>query len=119
MTNAISVLHELNCEIPCLKVETIDHSEKGYLMPFRAYRFQVCGDSHGVGDLGASDVKQFREVITWMPETAAIDWLREQSLIALMRWNENYRYGISMTNDEEEIFEAFLKECYDWVKSLG
>jgi hypothetical protein len=116
---AISVRHELNCTIPCLKVETIDHSEKGYLVPFRAYRFQVCATTEGDGDLGSSDVKQFREVITWMPETAFIDWLREQAMIAIMRWQpDHYRYGFTMTDGEIEIFEAFLKETYDWVKSL-
>lgn len=120
MTNAISVLHELNCTIPCLKVETIDHSEKGYLVPFRAYRFQVCATTEGDGDLGSSDVRRFNEVLKWMPETDAIGWLREQSLIALMRWQpDHYRYGISMTDCEVEIFEGFLKETYDWVKSMG
>ena len=120
MNKAITVRFELACEIPCIRVETIDHSDLGYLMPFRAYRFQVCGNVEGEGDLGSSDVKNFREKIKWMPETVAINRLREQALIAIARWlPENYRYGVSMSDDDMEIFEEFLKECFDWVKSLG
>lgn len=117
---AISVRHELNCAIPCLRIETIDHSDRGYLVPFRAYRFQVCATTEGDGDLGSSDVRRFKDALKWMPDVDAIGWLREQAIIALMRWNPDYyRYGVSMTDGEIEIFEGFLKECLDWVKSLG
>ena len=119
MNEAIIVRFETGCEIPCVKVETHDHSDFGYLMPFRAYRFQVCGNADGEGDRGASDVRHMRDVIKWMPESQAIKYLREQAIIALMRWHDGYLYGISMSDDDKEIFETFLQECYDWVKSLG
>lgn len=120
MNNSINIRHEINCEIPCVKVSTIDGTDFGFLMPFRAYRFQICGNVDGEGDLGSSDVKNFREKIKWMPETVAINRLREQALIAIARWlPENYRYGISMSDDDMEIFEEFIQNSYDWVKSLG
>lgn len=119
--NNITIRHELDCKIPCVKLETINHTEVGYLMPFRAYRFQVCGNSDGEGDYGSSDIHRMHEVLQYDDEftTYAYDYLREQAIIAIMRWLPEYRFGISMSDDDQEIFEAFLKECFDWVKSLG
>jgi hypothetical protein len=121
INNNITIRHQLNCEIPCIKLESIDHTEVGYLMPFRAYRFQVCGNADGEGDYGSSDVRQMKEAMQYEDEytTYAYDYMREQAMIAIMRWLPDYRFGISMSDDDMEIFEAFLKECFDWVKSLG
>jgi uncharacterized cysteine cluster protein YcgN (CxxCxxCC family) len=120
MNEAIIVRFETECEIPCVKVETHDHSDFGYLMPFRAYRFQVCGNVEGECDLGSSDVKNFREQLKWMPESVGINRLREQAIIAIMRWlPENCKYGVSMSKDDADIFEEFIQNSYDWVKSLG
>ena len=118
MTNEMIVVqYEDRCEIPCIRIETKDHDEIGYLMPFRAYRFQVCGSVHGEGDLGASDVRDLRDAIRWMPDSTAINYLREQAMIAIMRWQPyDYAYGINMTNNDTEIFENWLVFCYEWLK---
>jgi hypothetical protein len=118
MTNStLNIQYASECEIPCIRIETRDHSEAGYLMPFRAYRFQVCHTVHGEGDMGASDVRDLRDAIRWMPDGNAINYLREQAMIAIMRWQpDEYGYGINMTDDDLEIFEDWMVLCYEWLK---
>ena len=129
MNNTIIIRHESNCEIPCVKVTYVGDNphprfnNDGYLMPFRAYRFQVCGNVKGERDCGSSDVHNMQEVLAlkYADEfnTFAYNYLREQAMTAIMRWQPDYRFGVSMSDDDVEIFEAFLKECFEWVKSLG
>ena len=38
-----------------------------YLMPFRLYRFQVCGTIDGEWDLGSSVVKMFKDILEYYP----------------------------------------------------
>ena len=119
----IKIRFDLECAIPCIKVEcpaemsTNPHGNVGYLMPFRAYRFQVCGNREGEWDLGSSDVRHMKDLLEWMAPFQQIDYLREQAVIALMRWQDAYEYGICLDADQKEIFDQFIKECKDWVMS--
>ena len=53
--------------IPHMKITLTDAEGnkvvKGYLSPFRGYRFQVSGDSHGSGDYGSTTVMDLRDLI--------------------------------------------------------
>jgi hypothetical protein len=91
-------------------------------MPFRAYRFQVSGNVKGERDCGSSDVRNMQDVLALKYADEfnkfAYKYLCEQAMTAIMRWQPDYRFGVSMSDEDVEIFEAFLKECFDWVKSL-
>jgi hypothetical protein len=44
---------------PCIKITNIN-GDVGYLLPFRFYKFQVCGTKTGEWDLGSGDVHFFK-----------------------------------------------------------
>lgn len=48
-------------EYPCLQITNIK-GEPAYLVPFRFYKFQVCGNKTGEWDLGSSDIRFFKKI---------------------------------------------------------
>lgn len=41
-----------------------------YLVPFRLYKFQICGTINGEWDLGSSEVKRFRDIVEFSNDPA-------------------------------------------------
>lgn len=81
----------------------------GYLMPFRAYRFQVCGNQKGDWDLGASDV------MTDMYELAHMGDLGFKCLRALAL-DALHHYGAYVGVTESASFDAFITLCADYLR---
>ena len=51
-------------DYPVLEIHNINGTV-GYLMPFRFYRFQVCGNKAGICDMGASEIKKLEDIVMW------------------------------------------------------
>ena len=107
----------------------------GYLSPFRAYCFQVSGDSKGTGDFGSSDVLDLRGIRrleaqvrqAWLKGQAAIaveDFLSkyyaldpckraadgEEFVIVRPNYNPVVYYG-----EEPDNYNEFIKKCDEWL----
>ena len=76
MTNSILKINELTTEkcyafeYPCLEIENYK-GEKGYIIPFRFYKFQVCGRKDGTWDFGSSDIRSFEDLVKYHNEEIA------------------------------------------------
>lgn len=111
--------NEPGCTIPVLVLEAVADDgtvvKRGYLTPFRAYRFQVSGTITGSGDFGSSPVINLLEIAR-MHGSANI--LLPHAQYAVQRWFREYGYVntarmFSFGSDAEKWFDASI----DWLKS--
>jgi hypothetical protein len=97
--------------MPVLGVPRIrdDNEQLGYLMPFRAYRFQVCGNMNGEWDLGSSDVMPDMFQLAHLGELG-FKCLRALALDAL------HHYGAEVGVNNVDAFDAFICLCADYLR---
>lgn len=98
---------DYHSDIPQVEViiESYDGSKfirKGWLSPFRGYRFQVSGTRNGRGDYGSSPVMRYSKELASVHPTLIEDLLRGQAIIAV----EHFLYSAFVTEDLEDLTEA-------------
>lgn len=84
-----------------------------YLMPFRLYKFQVCGNIEGECDCGSSEPKKFRDIVEYSydPEFK----LKKELCCCLNNYlNTSYGYPgrvVRITYDDQIYRNEYLEEC--------
>lgn len=111
--------NEPGCTIPVLVLEAVADDgtvvKRGYLTPFRAYRFQVSGTITGSGDFGSSPVINLPEIARMQ---GGANILLPHAQYAVQRWFREYGYVntahmFSFGSEAEKWFDASI----DWLKS--
>jgi hypothetical protein len=107
-------------DLPTIVVEAVAADgqvvRKGYLTPFRAYRFQVSGTVNGEGDFGSTPVCNLSELAR-MSDGYGV--LLPHAFTAIARWARGYKLGL----DPYAIFgygnvaEKWLEATVEWLKT--
>ena len=116
--------------IPQMKVILLDKEgnriRKGYLTPFRGYRFQVSGNSEGVGDYGSTTVMDLKDLImrSAKPYQASdlLEMMAEQAIFLFIRNTLNIGEGKInaecidyYTNANSCTIGKFIEESMKWL----
>ena len=99
--------------MPTLEV-SIDNT-KGYLTPFRLYRFQISETFKGENDLAGSPLMEMKfQALT----TAGITIMQTYAEYAVMDFTLKYAKNktVALSYKEQLALLAFVKECAEWIK---
>lgn len=116
--------------IPQMKVTLLDEEgnpvAKGYLTPFRGYRFQVSGNAEGVNDLGSTIVMDLRAFVknAEKPYQASdmLEMMAHQAIFLFIKTILNIGEGkiVASCIDHFSIANSdtlgkFIEECMKWL----
>ena len=116
--------------IPQMKITLLDEEgnqiRKGYLTPFRGYRFQVSGNAEGVGDYGSTYVMDLRalmqclakpyqasDVLEMMANQAIYEHIKNTLNIGEGKINAKCIDFYSIANSDT--MGKFVEECMKWL----
>lgn len=100
--------------IPTLEV-MVDNA-KGYLTPFRLYRFQVSGTIDGQNDLASSDLIEMRKLAKTSNGISVLETYAEFVVMKFgVRYSEHKMNELTYT--EQTRLYAFVKQCAEWINT--